>query len=221
MSTCFECQKDVDVIVDVNAEETFERHVHWTPDDVDGDTLVFCSEECENSCFCERTEFPFVECPHCERYVCYQNPNNGYQVQFQKWKSHDDDEETSICANCYREAVIEHGQPRGDFEDKHGEASTFIGGGTWFDLDELSSFTCDPDFERFRIASVKDAMIFNARALELIDAQKSVIVRYGAMGIGGLEGYASIFVKKQQVAEQVEEQEKADEQEGRKKRKCE
>ena len=209
-SVCFECDEAL------NESESVNRHIYWRPNDDEGEDVVFCSEECETSFLEERTEFPFVECPHCERFVCYQNPNNGYEVQFQKWKDVDDEEEyVSLCRKCYQEAVIEHGQPRSDFEE-NGEAKSSISGGTWFDSDLLDGFMRDNDFENVRIASPGDAKKFNERALEHIDAGAKVMIEYGAMGIGGLEGYASVFFKKQEELPHFHKNERTP-----KKRKCE
>jgi hypothetical protein len=97
-----------------------------------------------------------------------------------------DDEE--ICVKCYQDEVLESGHDVEDFEH--------IPGDFFNDSDlEKHGWIRVPRFGNFHIAGSHEVKVFRDTARGLIKAGKKVLVNYDAMGIGGSDGYVSLFQK--------------------------
>lgn len=204
---------------DLDSGEAYETEVFDQPHEIDGRIVRFCSDECQEEYLAG--DFPFIDCTNCGRKVCYQNPLNGYEVQFNtKPHYHDGDDdddgyddydsaEDIICAKCYEEAVFEKGQPRESFLDdlgnKNEPASQIIDETLpyWVSQKELvdAGFHRDANFTNFKITDESDAVKVNSQALHLIDLGKRVVVFFNAtstttfLGEKNNRGVATIFVK--------------------------
>jgi hypothetical protein len=149
----------------------------FQPFDEEGLELVLC-EECAN----EPQEFRY--CEYCCRYIWN---NNGRRVNISY-----DENEGIICAECYQEDVLRHGQPakdflqgtiKGDFYDREDlEENNFLKDSSYQIGLGYSSYHGYSDVERL-----------NNRALELIEHNYQVIVNYESLAIGGLGGYVQIW----------------------------
>lgn len=130
-------------------------------------------------------DFRYFTCEWCERMVISQCPSNGYHSYVRIVN-----ECEQVCLKCYEERMFDEGLPREDFEA--GKIP-----GMFCDRSELEKhgFETVDGFETARIASTEDADRFCARAMALIDTGHVVAVDYESMGIGGSEGYVSLYAK--------------------------
>lgn len=184
---CDECEEEFE------EDEAIESFVYDRPSGEESH-LNFCSENCQEE-YLSHPEFPYLECFHCHRLVCYRNPSNGYHGQFHKHPFEEDQSGTfnEVCETCHASLVLSKGQKLADFVNKRGEALPKISGGVWFDEEAFSGYLCDPDFDRFRVSCGNDAIEFNSRAADHINAGKKVVVSLDSMAIGGIEGRVSLF----------------------------
>jgi hypothetical protein len=92
--------------------------------------------------------------------------------------------------------VLKEGQPEEDFVQESGEPQERILGGSWYSKNDLleAGYGIDPAFNNVKITSGHSAEKFNKRAAEHIKEGRKVVAVYGALAIGGWEGYASLAV---------------------------
>jgi hypothetical protein len=187
---CDECQD----ALEASSIDEYCQEIYHRPDDEEGSIVRFCSDACRES-YLWHPEFPYLECFHCHRFVCYRLPTNGYHTQF---RDHPFEDKTSgvfteVCEACYSSLVANKGQELDDFLNNQGEPRTQIRGGVWFDEKEFQDYMCDPDFDRYKVSCGREAMLFNARAGDHIKAGRRVVTCLDSMAIGGLEGRISLF----------------------------
>ena len=129
-------------------------------------------------------DFRYQECPVCERLVITQCPSNGWRPYF---KPYGDEE---ICIRCYQEKILEHGHPEESFD---GDRIP----GDFFNQSSLSAhgWTLVPGFHGFFVNGKETTSAFCAQALKMIYEGHRILVDYDSMGIGGGEGYVSLYVK--------------------------
>ena len=128
-------------------------------------------------------DFRYFHCPCCGRYVCEQNPRNGWHSQYRML--HDE----QICLKCYEEHILAHGIDREELGDGH-LPGMFFSGDNSEPLD--AGYHIVPPFYDYRVGDPEPII---ARALELIDSGQQVIIGYERLAIGGLEGYVTLFAK--------------------------
>ena len=129
-------------------------------------------------------DFRYFSCARCERIVVRQCLSNG-------WRSYakiDDDEE--ICVKCYQDLRLEDGEPAEAFEA--GKIP-----GDFYVSSDLSAHGWGqvPGYSNFHISSGSSAKHFCQQALKLIEEGHKVLVDYDSMGIGGGEGFVSLYAK--------------------------
>lgn len=129
-------------------------------------------------------DFRYFECPGCLRMVCRQNPRNGWHGQVREIG----DEE--VCLRCYEEEILEKGIERERFEDGKIDGM-FLNDS---DLQE-AGFVEVEGFNYVHITSKFDAGRYCKEAMRLIDEGFIVVTNYERMGIGGLEGFVSMWIK--------------------------
>ena len=164
----------------------FGAYVYDTPWETEGHTLNFCSDECRDA-YLYGGDFAYIYCEFCEREICGQNPMNGWHTQFRRT---DDGED--ICLSCYEADILEHGCSRAKFE-----AGTlpgmFFSGDNHEPLE--AGYIIVPGYDNAFIRDGAASESACKTALELMDLGALVICGYESMGIGGGEGYISLFAK--------------------------
>jgi hypothetical protein len=146
------------------------------------------NEDDHGSCLDKLTDtswadFRYQVCDVCERMIISQCPSNGWRSYF---KPYGDGE---ICVKCYQDQTIKDGH----------EASSFLLGkipGDFFNREEIGAngWSKVPGGDRF-INGTESSKRFCDLALKLINDGHKVLVDYGAMGIGGGEGYVTMYCK--------------------------
>ena len=123
----------------------------------------------------------YMECPACERMVLM---HNGWRPYFKM------DNDEKICVKCYQESRLEDGEPAETFET--GKIS-----GDFYNHADLPAHGWGnvPGFHGVFISSASSANRFCTQALKLIKEGHKVLVDYDSMGIGGGEGYVSLYCK--------------------------
>jgi hypothetical protein len=188
-------EADTDNVVDcaqcdLEVYEAFaiQSELYDYPFDDEPNGMYFCSDVCEKGMIGEMfsKDFAYRQCDECERYVCYQSPANGWNVQF---RTHPEQDFTDICLKCYEEYILEKGVPRAMFE-KNEIAGMFAPNA------DDAGFEKVDGFRFYHIQSQRDADEYCQRAIELIDNGHIVINDYERLGIGGGEGYVTMWAKK-------------------------
>jgi len=150
-------------------------------------TVFFHSDECEQA-YIHADSFGYRDCEACCRTLCQQHPGNGWMWQFREHA-----ELGEICLRCYQDEILENGQPRSDF------SGSKISGGMFFSGDNreplAAGFEEVDGFENYFVHGCTRALMYNQRALELIDAGRKVVTGFERLAIGGLEGYITMFAK--------------------------
>ncbi|MEI8172713.1 MAG: hypothetical protein WCH07_04415 [Deltaproteobacteria bacterium] len=185
--TCRECYEPM------NLNDPFVKVTLFdSPFNKEGHEEAFHVENGENgydSCYDRLTDtgwadFRYFECPGCLRMVCRQNPRNGWHVQIREIGDED------FCLRCYEEEVFEKGIDRESFEDGK------ISGMFLNDSDLTAAGFVEVDgFMNVHITSKQAADYYCKEALRLIDEGFKVVTNYERMGIGGIEGYVSMWIK--------------------------
>jgi len=128
-------------------------------------------------------DFRYKVCDHCNRLIVSQCPSNGWRSYF---KLVGDEE---ICVRCYQEDMLENGH----------SAESFDGSipGDFFNSEDLGAndWALVPGMADVFIRGKESVERFQKTALKLIEEGTKVLVDYGAMGIGGGEGYCSLYAK--------------------------
>lgn len=135
-------------------------------------------------------DFRYFTCEGCQRVICEQNPSNGWMTQY---RMVDDDQ---ICLRCYERDILENGMPREQFAEGSIGGMFFSG-----DNHEPLGAGYEQVLHREYITGSQSARVFCDKAMELIDSGHKVVVGFESMGIGGSEGYVSLFAKKDERTE--------------------
>lgn len=153
-----------------------------------GRLAYYCSDECfeKDSSSSGWSDFGYFSCEHCYRLVCERNPANGYMGQYRIV-----DECDQICLRCYEESLLESGQPDEDYD------SDVIKGGMFFNRGnpELEGAGYECLIPERRIAGGPDVDRWNTEAREHIAKGYQLVTAFESMGIGGGEGYISLYGK--------------------------
>jgi hypothetical protein len=166
----------------------FYRELYPTPwEDVPRE-VWFHDEDCEEY-YCRTGDFQYHFCESCEREICQQNPSNGWMWQFREQADLGD-----VCLRCYESQILEHGQPRSDYEEP-GK----IKGGMFFGYGngepKATGYAEVGGFDFFFARDPDQASAYNLKALELIDSGQQVLTAYERMAIGNLEGYLTLMAR--------------------------
>lgn len=125
-------------------------------------------------------DFRYFTCDHCYRWVCRQNPAQGYHVQY-RWLEDGGDE---VCLRCYEEHILENGVDREAIENGQ-LPGMFFSSGNPEPLEagyhQILDHASDIDF-------VRDTV------LAAMDNGNQVVIGYERLGLGG-GGEVSVFVK--------------------------
>lgn len=131
------------------------------------------------------SDFRYFLCERCNRLIIQQCPDNG-------WRSYKriDDNGEEFCVRCYQEGILENGHEAAEFE--RGSVP-----GDFYNHQDISShdWSLVQGMSHVYITGSESAKRFADRALELIDEGNKVLVNYDSMGIGGGEGYVSLYMK--------------------------
>lgn len=148
------------------------------------------NEEGHGTCLDKLTDtgwadFRYFDCPICKRLVVGQCLDNGWRSYR---KEHRGEE---ICVKCYQEIKLEDGE----------DVEVFVNGkipGDFFPAAELNAFgwSLVPGMGNRHIDSTSSTHAFCQMALTMIRKGYKVLVDYDNMGIGGLEGYVSLYCKR-------------------------
>lgn len=171
-------------------ELMIESDLYDRPFDENTNSNMFCSLFAEN---CMKgdvysKDFMYYHCESCDRYVCGQNPSNGYMSQVH---IHDGYVE---CNKCYNERMLEDGLQDHDLGDG-------ISGG-FFDTSEIKDHGWELHEELVvgygRTGGYVNPDKANEMIDELIDSGKKVLVNIDSMAIGGMGGYIEIYTKEKE-----------------------
>lgn len=158
-----------------------------TPWDKEGREVFFHSDECQEG-YMRSGSFDYTECEGCGRYVCEQNPANGWHYQFRR---HED--LGFVCLQCYETEVLENGQPRSDFEGSGIKGGMFFSKWNTEPID--AGFEEVEEFKYYFVRDKREARRYNDHALSLIDAGNKVLTGYEALAYGASEGYITMLAK--------------------------
>ena len=177
---CYHCELDI-----VKSRARI-ADLYNTPFDEAPETVYFCSLLCREAQegHVYSKDFNYFHCPGCDRYICEQNPRNGWHVQYRMLN------DEQICNKCYEEYCFENGIDTEEFEA--GKIQ-----GLFFNDSELREhgYITVPGFYNSLIQSQDTVDSYIKKALGLIEAGHKVINNYERLGIGGGEGYVTMWVK--------------------------
>jgi len=129
-------------------------------------------------------DFRYFTCETCERLIISQCPYNG-------WRSyrHITENGAEICAKCYQDDILKNGQPSGAFDNRIP--------GDFFETGAIvrAGYEIVPGFNNVFINNAASLKRFCDKAKSLITSGHFVVTDYESMGIGGSEGYVSLYSK--------------------------
>ena len=169
-------------------ELAFESELYDRPFDSSPNGDYFSSSFAEDCMKGEiySKDFRYSYCESCQRWVCEQNPSNGWHSQ-----GHFNDFGFE-CNKCYEERVLEHG-----VNDDYN--STTIPG-QFFNTETIEEKGWELVKEGMMVGSGhtghRDPKYAHEIIQGLIDDDNLVLINYGSMAIGGLGGYIDIYKKK-------------------------
>lgn len=171
---------EIEIYDDPWATEPSTVRVH---NDNDTDGYGSCFDKLFDSSW---ADFRYFECAECQRIIIRQCPYNGWRSYV---KERNDEE---ICARCYQDAKLRDG------EDEEIFAMGRIPG-DFFSEAEISAhnWALVPGYGRMYITGTDSVHAFCRQARKLIKDGYKVLVDYDSMGIGGSEGYVSLYSKRE------------------------
>jgi hypothetical protein len=189
---CHECGEKFKKSETIKSGKVVELHVYddpWADEPCTVRVHALNDDERNGSCLDKLTDtgwadFRYQDCPACGRLVMSQCLDNGWRGYFKT----DGDED--ICVRCYQERRLADGEPLESFDDGHIP-------GDFYDSSELANYNWAlvPGLQGVHISGSKGAAEFCARAIAFIKDGQKVLVDYERMGIGGGEGYVSLYLK--------------------------
>ena len=127
-------------------------------------------------------DFRYFYCFACGRLIISQCPYNG-------WRSYIHEEHgEEICVACYQQETLTNGMAKDVLES--GRVP-----GDFFEDDEIANhgWALVQGYDNIRIAGSGQAKAFCDTALSFIAKGMKVLINYESMGIGGGEGYVSLY----------------------------
>ena len=128
-------------------------------------------------------DFRYFSCDSCGRFICRQNPSNGWHTQ-----SRIVGECEEVCLRCYQEDILEKGVSKETLEQ--GQLP-----GMFFNVGELEGLGFECAEHWAFIQRQEQAKVLADKALALMKEGKIVVIGFESMAIGGLEGYVSLYWK--------------------------
>jgi hypothetical protein len=186
--TCYECgeafkrgEPKMTVKLFDNPYEKNPKIIYLHADN--DDTYGSCFEKAFDTSY---GDFRLFDCEACGRTINMQCLSNG-------WHSYvrGDDDGNNICLQCFENHQFEHGCSRETYE-KGQITGTFTGEASFED----HGFEKVESYNYFFINGDATAKSYCKKALELIDQGFLVMNEYERMGIGGLEGYVTMWHKR-------------------------
>jgi len=145
---------------------------------------------CEEALYDERWEdFRYFNFYLCNRTISRQCRSNGWHFYVRET---DDGEE--ICLSCYEENILAHGIPWETFA-QHTIAGMF------FNQGELREKGWERVLREMFLNSETSVSAYCKEAIHYIDQGYKVVTDYESLGIGGGEGYVSLWIKKDEDSE--------------------
>jgi hypothetical protein len=186
---CHECGEPIKGKEDFTTLEIYDNpwgepkeiHLH-TENEICEDYGISCEQALYDQ---QWADFRYFNCPLCNRIIIRQCPSNGWQSYVRET------EDGEVCLRCWEEDIYENGVPREEFEE--GQIP-----GMFYNRGDLESHGYEPvpGFDNFPITSGFNARAFCDAAIRVIDEGFLVAVDYERMAIGGLEGYVTLWAKK-------------------------
>jgi hypothetical protein len=173
-------------ICDKPSRRAFNTTAYDMPSSPEPTIRRYCSDECRETDL-HTGDFQFFECLDCQRLICEQNPRNGWHIQYRLANGE------KVCLRCYEAMIVKGGMPLAGLESGKVEGMFFSG-----DNRELlaAGYTLEEGYYNFFICSKERADQYCRHAIALILAGHQVVNAYESMGIGGSEGYVSMYFKK-------------------------
>lgn len=176
---CYICEKDIKRERDAISDILFD-----TPWQNKGEINYFCSEDCYDKLFDHSySDFRYFHCDSCNRLICEQNPANGWHIQFRYYNG------IFLCLKCFQDEILKNGTNPECFEDGQLEGMFFSEGNS--ELLEVGY----KEYGSYYINSEDSASRLCNKALSLIRQNYKVVIAYEALGIGGLEGHVTLYIK--------------------------
>lgn len=135
------------------------------------------------------SDFRWFECTECGRMICEQSPSNGWHQQYREM------DEEQVCLRCYEKLILENGISRKEFEEGHLNGM-FFSNDNHEALD--AGYEIDESIHNKLISGRPNAREVCSIAIAYIDSGEKVVIGYESMAIGGLEGYVTLFHKKEE-----------------------
>ena len=185
-TVCHECDKKfkrdepreiVEIYDDPFATQPRIIAVHTDNEDQYGS----CLDKLTDTSF---ADFRYFLCSHCDRMIIAQCPSNGWRSYVKHVN------EAEVCVRCYQELRLAEGEPADAFEAGR------VPGDFYNDSDlSINGWSLVPGYHGVYITGENSAKRFCKQALLLIKAGHKVLSTYDSMGIGGSEGYVSLYAK--------------------------
>ena len=131
-------------------------------------------------------DFRYFTCSECGRFICRQNPSNGWHTQVRVV-----DECTEVCLRCYQDLILKEGVSQQTLEQ--GQLP-----GMFFNEEELEGLGFECAESWVFIQRQEQAKKLADKALALMKEDKIVVIGFESMAIGGLEGYVSLYWKQRE-----------------------
>ena len=165
-------------------DTAIESYFYDTPWDESPEDAYYCSDycvECQEGHFYSK-DFSCFRCISCDRVICEQNPANGWYVQVRYI------DEEPICLQCYEKHLYENGIDIESFEERTLK-------GMFFNASDLTEAGYEQveGYTPIHIHSRDSVDLYCKKAIELITAGHKVINEYDRLGIGGGEGYVTLW----------------------------
>ena len=129
------------------------------------------------------SDFRYFTCDQCSRFICRQNPANGWHTQVRMVNECEE-----VCLRCYQEDILKNGVSKDQLEQ--GQLP-----GMFFNVGELEGLGFECAERWVLIQREEQAKVLADKALMLMNDDKIVVIGFESMAIGGLEGYVSLYWK--------------------------
>jgi hypothetical protein len=131
--------------------------------------------------------FHLFTCSQCQRVIYNKNPHNGWHSQM---RFTEDGEE--ICLKCYESDLLENGIPAEKLESGS-LPGMFFSKGNPEPLE--AGYQEVSGFDNYFVRGADSVKRICLAALDCISKGQKVVIGYESLGIGGSEGYVTLFAK--------------------------